>query len=303
MSTALSHLKSALFWASIYLFRLTLFLPITWQINIGKYVGLLCYHLLKKRRHIAQINVKLCFATLSEEEQQALVKKIFINAGVGIIESMLAWWRPHLFKNRVTIDGLQHLKTSQENGRAVLLYGAHYTILDLGGLLCSFFFKADIVYRPQNSKLLETLIFNGRSPIFGHQIGFKDIKGIAKSLKSGNVLWYTPDQDFGLAHGVMSQFFGMPAATIIAGRRLAKIGQTDVMFVHFYRTTSIGESPKYHITITPKLTNYPSTDEHADAKRVNSILEELITKDISQYMWFHRRFKTQPSNQDYYSNP
>lgn len=288
------------FWMGIFMMRLLVLLPLRWQLLLGKWLGLLCYKLLKSRRHTAEVNISLCFPTLSPLEQKKLVKNIFINAGIGIFESLCAWWRPNVFKNKVSIDGLEHLQLAQNNGNSVLLYGGHYTVLDLGGLLCSFFFKADIVYRPQNSEFLEWLVHRGRSSIFNAQIGFKDIRGIAASLKSGKVLWYTPDQDFGLKHGVMSEFFGVPAATITAGRRLAKIGQTEVMAVHFYRTTTLTQAPHYHITITPKLDNYPSADEVADAYRVNQLLESLIQKDISQYMWFHRRFKNQPDGRDFY---
>lgn len=285
--------------------RVLVLLPLRWQMWLGKHLGVLCYHLLKSRRHTAQINIALCFPQLAEEERSRLVRQVFINAGIGIFESCCAWWRPQLFEQRVSISGLEHLQAAQAQGKAVLLYGAHYTLLDLGGLLCAQFFKADIVYRPQNSPLLEWFIFRGRASIFGAQIGFRHTKGMAKSLKSGHVLWYTPDQDFGLQHGVMAQFFGVPAATITAGRRLAKIGNTQVMAVHFYRqppnATKTNKQPHYHIHITPALENYPSTDELADANAANHLLESLIKTDVSQYMWFHRRFKTQPNAVNFYA--
>lgn len=307
-----------LIWLLAILLLPIVYLPLRVQLFFGKYLGLLCFHLLKSRRHTTLVNIKLCALThdtdkknlksdnnskpnnLKSDNNQQFAKQVFINAGQGIFESFSAWFRPNLFKDKVTINGLEHLLKAQQSGQAVLLLGAHYTLLDLGGLLCSWFFKADIVYRPQDNDLLQRFVFNARRRIFGTQIGFKNTRGIINSLKKRHVLWYTPDQDFGLRHGVLAPFFGVQAATITVPRRLAKIGNTSVMAVHFYRQKDANNQPNYHITITPALQNYPSDDEVADATRINQLLEGLIRKDVSQYMWFHRRFKNQPDGRNYY---
>lgn len=278
-----------------------LILPLVWlplrlQFAAGKGLGLLVFHLGKRRRQDTLTNLSLCFPEYDTLKRQQMARQVYINAGIGIFESLNAWFRPQVFAKKVTISGLHHLVEAQQQDRGILLFGAHYTLLDLGGLLCSWFFKADIVYRPQNNPLLEWFIHRARQRIFRKQIAFLDIRALARSLKDKRVVWYTPDQDFGLKHGVMAPFFGINAATITAPRRLAKIGDTAVMAVHFYRQEAFNgpsKRPHYHITITPELTAYPSPDEQQDAARVNTLLETLIRNDASQYMWFHRRFKTQ----------
>lgn len=61
-----------------------------------------------------------------------------------------------------------------------------------------------------------------------------------------------------------------------------------------------GKRPHYHISLSPVIENYPSDDEVADAQRINDMIEHNIKKDITQWMWFHRRFKTQADGTDYY---
>ena len=61
-----------------------------------------------------------------------------------------------------------------------------------------------------------------------------------------------------------------------------------------------GKRPHYHISLTPALENYPSSDEIFDAQRINDMFEANIKKDISQWMWFHRRFKTQQDGTNFY---
>jgi KDO2-lipid IV(A) lauroyltransferase len=41
------------------------------------------------------------------------------------------------------------------------------------------------------------------------------------------------------------------------------------------------------------LENYPSGDDVADATRINLLIEESIRKQPDQYLWLHKRFKTQ----------
>jgi KDO2-lipid IV(A) lauroyltransferase len=41
------------------------------------------------------------------------------------------------------------------------------------------------------------------------------------------------------------------------------------------------------------LENYPSGDQEEDAITINRIMEEAIKKQPDQYLWLHKRFKTQ----------
>lgn len=279
-------------WLGLALLIPLAFLPWSIQRAIGRGIGLLFYHLAQRRRKDTQINLRLCFTELDDAAREQMCREVFINAGIGILESLTAWYRPAFFSRKVTISGLHHLVEAQQQGRSILLLGAHYSQLDLGGLLGSLFFEVSTVYRPQNNPLLEWLICRLRSPIYVHQIDHNDLRKLARALRNKGVVWYTPDQDFGLKQGVMAPFFGVPAATLTAQRRLVKIDQSAVMAIHFYRQDD--RRPHYHITITPELTGYPSTDEVADATRVNQLLESLIRIAPTQYMWFHRRFKTRP---------
>ena len=286
-------------WLLLALMLPMIYLPLRYQFWLGRKLGILIYNVAGSRRRDTLINLKLAFPEKPEVERELMAKQVFVNQGIGVFETLCAWFRPNLFTRTVSISGLQHLVHAQNEGRAVILLGAHYTMLDLGGMLCTQFFATDCMYRTQNNALLDWFIYNGRTSIFGKQISSRDIRSLATSIKDGHVVWYSPDQDYGLKQGVMAPFFGVPAATITASRRFAKMGDKTnppaVMALHTYRQTPDnlprGKRPHYHLTITPKLENYPSNDEVADATRVNKVLESLIRIDPTQWMWFHRRYK------------
>lgn len=305
---AFLHPKNWGFWLAMALILPLIYLPLRIQFMIGRAIGKLVFKLAKRRVNDTLTNLKLAFPHKSDDERQAIARQVFINQGIGIFESLCAWFRPNVFVRSFSVSGLQHLVNAQKDGKAVILLGGHYTTLDLGGRLCTQFFGADCVYRPQNNALLEWFIYNARRRIFDEQISSRDMKKLITRIKAGRVIWYSPDQDFGLEHGVMATFFGVPAATITAQRRLAKMGDKSnppaVMMMDMVRQTPdfipSGRRPHYHITLSPALDNYPSADEVADAERINRLIEVNIQKDVSQWMWFHRRFKNQADGTNYY---
>ena len=95
----------------------------------------------------------------------------------------------------------------------------------------------------------------------------------------------------------MAPFFGTPAATVTAHRRLMKISKAAAIPLYFYREGDIS-NPRYRVLISPALEHFPSEDEVADATRVNQIIESQLRIAPTQYMWFHRRFKTRPQGFD-----
>lgn len=295
-------------WLGVALILPLIYLPLRYQFSIGRWLGKTLFWLIKRRRNDTLTNLSLAFAELNDEQRYKMAEKIFINAGVGVFESLCAWYRPDVFTRCVTVSGLQHVKQAQAQGKAVILLGIHSTLLDLGGRLTTMFTPLDVVYRPQNNPLLDWFIFNARSTIYSDQISHRDMRHFAKNVKDNHVVWITPDQDFGLKQGVMADFFGVPAATLTAPRRMVKLGNKAnppvVMMLHFYRETPDempkGRKPHYHIIFSPVIDNYPSDDEMCDANRINQLLENYIRIDPTQYMWFHRRYKTQPTGINYY---
>lgn len=294
-------------WLLMALILPLIYLPLRWQFWLGKQIGKLVHRLAKTRVQDTLTNLSLAFPNKSSQEREQIAKQVFINQGIGIFESLCAWFRPNHFVKTFSISGLHHLVNAQKQAKSVILLGGHYTTLDLGGRLCTQFFAADCVYRPQNNPLLEWFIYNARRHIFDEQISSKDMKKLITRIKAGKVIWYSPDQDFGLEHGVMATFFGVPAATITAQRRLALMDKKNppaVMMMDMVRQTPDyipkGRRPHYHITLSPVLENYPSDDEVADAQRINHLIEQNIQKDVAQWMWFHRRFKNQADGKNYY---
>lgn len=266
-------------------------LPFSLQMRIGQGLGWLSYHLARQRRHICEVNLRLCFPELSEEEKQALVKKTFIANGMGLIEIAICWYRNvEDYRDRLTVTGLEHLDKARAKGRGVLLLCAHFSTLELGGCLTNLVCPMDVTYRPNKNPLFQAAMLKGRKRHFERVLEREDVRGAMRSLKQGRVLWYAPDQDYGARHSVFVPFFGNEAATITATSRFARFNNSAVLFYRHYRNA---DNSGYHLEFGPELENFPSDDDVADARRINTLVEEAIRKNPDQYLWLHKRFKTQ----------
>lgn len=285
-------------WLGIFSLRLICVLPMPIQYQLGRLLGRLLYKLVKKRRHVVQVNLAICFPDKSEAERTAMAKEVFENNAIGIFETAMAWWsKPNRFTQLCEIEGLEHIQKAQAEGHGVLLTGAHYSTLDLGGYLLGQSLKFDTVYRPHNNPLFDRFICKGRSRFVGKLIDNENSRAIVKELRSAGVVWFAPDQDMGPKQSVFVPFFEQTAATVPATSKLARLGKAKVMIFGQYR---LSNGRGYKLTISPALEPFPTKDEISDTAQVNARLEAAIRQYPTQYMWVHRRFKTQPDHEKNY---
>ena len=280
-------------WIGIIFLMLLAILPWSIQYRLAYVLGNFCFKRLKSRRKTTLRNLEVCFPEWSAQQVEEQARQVFIDQMLGVFETLNAWYTPEWFKNRMSIEGLEHIEQAKAQGQGILLLGTHSTLLDAGGYVSAQFFEPDVVYRPQNNPLLDLLIYRCRATIYAHQIDHDDMRGLIRNLKNGHAIWYSPDQDFGLKQGVMAPFFGVPAATVTAHRRILKMTKAAAIPLYFYRDGDI-RNPQYKVLIEPALAQFPSEDEIADATLTNAIIERQLRIAPTQYMWFHRRFKTRP---------
>lgn len=261
--------------------------------RLGAGLGPILHALMRRRRRIAEVNLKLCFPERSPAERDQLLREHFRDLGRMFAEFALSWMAskrgfaaiPH------QIDGLQHLRAAQAQGRGVLMVGAHFSHLELCARLVAQQLPLAGLYREHGSPVFEWAIRRRRLHYACAMFGRKELRATVRHLRSGGALWYAPDQDMRGKDTVFVPFFGTDAATITATHHLARLSGAAVLPFHHHRLP--GERG-YVIEIQPPLAGFPSSDEVADTARINACIEAMVRTAPEQYLWIHKRFKTRP---------
>ena len=289
--TAYLHPRFWPSWLGLLLMRLSVYLPGRVQVLLGNLLGTLMRPFMKKRARVAARNLELCFPEWSEQQRQALLNKNLRIMGMMMIETALSWWASDkALSKRVYYEGLEHLEDAKARGKGVILLTGHFTSMEMGGRLIMLKTPAYVMFRKLKNPLFNAVMMWARTHHSEGIVLRDDPRAMLRALRKNKVVWYAPDQDFGKKLSIYARFFGVQAATVPATARMAKLtGATIVPFVPKRQ-----EDGSYIITIRPPLENYPTGDEVADAQRINDLIEQEVRQTPEQYLWIHRRFKTQP---------
>ncbi len=265
-------------------------LPWLLQRALGRGIGWIAFHVAGTRRRAAEVNLRLCFPEQDDAWRARLLRDSFDALGVGLFEFARAWWGSiEVIRPRVRIEGIEHLRALQAEGRGVLLVSGHFMTLEMcGRLLCDYVPLAGM-YRRHRNPVFEWAVKRGRLRYAQAMFANEDLRATIKHLKKGGFLWYAPDQDMRGKDTVFVPFFGHPAATITATHQLSRLTGCAVV-PYFHRR----EGGDYILRVGAPLPGIPSEDAVADTAQVNAAIEDMVREAPDQYLWIHRRFKRQP---------
>ncbi|SFB28058.1 lipid A biosynthesis lauroyl acyltransferase [Azotobacter beijerinckii] len=284
-------------WLGLGLFWLVAQLPYAWLLRLGRGLGALTYRLAGSRRRIARRNLELCFPDLSAAERERLVRENFASMGIAFFEMAISWWWPRRRLSRLAhIEGLEHLQRAQAEGRGVILMALHFTTLEIGAALLGQRQTIDGMYREHANPVFDYVQRCGRERhnADATAIEREDIRAMLKVLRAGRAIWYAPDQDYGRKQSLFVPLFGIPAATVTATTKFARLGKAQVMpFIQ----TRLADGSGYRLTIHPPLADFPGESEEADCRRINRWVEQAVRRHPEQYLWAHRRFKSRPDGE------
>lgn len=265
---------------------------------LGWVVGSLIAALPSSRRRIGDVNLKLVLPDWAPAARRRLLRRHFVAMVQMLLEYGYCWFASReRIQRLVRIEGLEHLRALE--GRNVILMMPHFTGLDLAGQRISLETPLVSMYSVQKDPWLDEF-FRTKRLRFGNGIIFSRQQGTRptlRALKEGRRLYYLPDQDFGHRDSVFAPFFGVPAATIAGLSRMAQVANAVVLPCYPRR-----EADGYTVVIEPPLDNFPTGDAVADATRMNAVIERQARRQLHQYFWLHKRFKSRPPGEpDFYA--
>lgn len=279
------------------LYLLVTLLPYPAILAFGKFLGMIMGRVIPGRSYIVERNIALAFPELDEAARRKLKKEICQNAGMGVMETAMAWfWSDRRLLHHAHIDEQELARArelAQKNTRTLVLT-CHFVTLELMARLYALLIKPGVgVYRPSDHPVWEYMQVNGRLRCNLALVDRTDPRSMIKALMQGYPIWYAPDQDYGRRVSIFVPFFAVQhAATVTGTHDLARVKGTVVQ-----PSWTIREKDGYHLYVKEPLADFPTEDAHADTAACNKVIEEMIRMAPEQYLWMHRRFKTAPEGE------
>ncbi|HIO55127.1 MAG TPA: LpxL/LpxP family Kdo(2)-lipid IV(A) lauroyl/palmitoleoyl acyltransferase [Chromatiales bacterium] len=282
-------------WFTLFVLRLLALLPYSALLGIGRALGRFIVWSGISRAHIMDINLRLCFPDKSDDERAEIRGLSYQNIAISLMETAMCWWwSDRRLRRLVTIEGLEHVHEALKLGKGVILVTGHFTSLEIGGRLFSLYAPLQAMYRTQPNKLFDSFLTMQRERYLTQMIPRQRTRQLLRGLKANLPTWYAPDQNFTRERNVFAPFMGIPAATIVAGARIAKVSGAP-MLPFFPQRNEDGSG--YTLIIDPPLENFPCGDDLQDATRINQSIEKYLYQYPSQYIWSHKRFKNRPEGE------
>jgi Kdo2-lipid IVA lauroyltransferase/acyltransferase len=285
-------MNSILFWIATVVLRGLALLPYGFVGRFGSVVGSLLYVLPSHRKHIAKVNLRLCFPGVAETERNRLARSHFQQVARSYVERGVQWFGSAAAISRlVQLDS--RIDLDDRNAPPTIFMGFHFVAIEAGCMLYSTKLPITSLYTRMSDERIDSLAKQQRAR-FGACMMERSASGrqVLRLLRGGASVMLAADMDHGLENSVFVPFFGIPACTLTSVSRLARLsGARVVPFV----TEVLPSYKGYRMTIFEPLGDFPSQDDKADARTMNAFLEKEVERIPDQYYWVHRRFKHRPA--------
>ena len=273
-----------------FLYILSL-LPLRVLYIIGDGVYGLLYYIIKYRRTVVMGNLSIAFPGKTEAEKTIIAKAFyhnFIDTFIEVIK-MLSITDKQAAK-RVTGDfsGFEKAYPCGKNIQVHALHNFNWEIVQWA-VAKNLKYPFLGVYMPISNNAINRIFYDLRKRCGTVLIAATNFKNeFAQCVKEKYVLALAADQNPGkLGNAYWLSFFGRPTPFLSGPEKGARMNDTAVVFVTFYKT----RRGHYHLTSELVTTAPNDLAEGELTRRFVNYVETTICNNPANYLWSHRRWK------------
>jgi KDO2-lipid IV(A) lauroyltransferase len=262
--------------------------------NLGSVLGKLIGPLFRSKKIIKQ-NIKTGLGEIDVQKESEIINDMWSNIGRTFAEYVFL--KDFKFNrtnfDHMKINGISHLDTIKKNNKPVIFYSAHFANFELMAMeLDKFGIKCAAIYRPLNNFFLNPLMEYLRMKyICPNQIpkGRMGMREIIGKVKDGYSIALMVDQR--VSEGPRALFFNKPAHTTTIPAQLALKYDCKLVPISLERK----EGPNFEMTIHEPYKIEKTGNNEEDTinitLKINQIIEKMIIKNPTQWIWSHNRWK------------
>ena len=257
--------------------------------NMGGYIGKKIGPLFRSKQTILT-NIKNAFPSANKADLELIIQNMWENYGRILAEYVfLKDFRKEKLSDYLEIEGKEHLNKVRDSNEQVVFVSGHFNNFELMAMQIE---KSGInlaaIYRPLNNIFLNGIMEKIRKKyICKNQIkkGRSGTRELLKSFNNKNSIALMIDQR--VSEGEKSNFFGQDAFTTTIPAQLVKKFGCKIVPIHIERYNDFYFKMKVEEPINY---NKDSTIDEITLS-LNKLLEKMILKNPSQWIWSHNRWK------------
>ena len=236
-------------------------------------------------------NLSIAFPNFNENEKKQILRDMWINYGRIFAEYMFIknFRQGSIGERNINIENQYNLENVKKDSKPVIFISGHFNNFELMAMQIE---KLGIdlaaVYRPLNNKFLNPLMESIRKKyICKKQIkkGISGTKELLLNFKKGTSIALMIDQR--VSEGIRVDLFNEKALTTTIPAQFIKKFGAKIIPVHIERINV----EKFNITFQDPIKFSKDTNIESITYKLNNILEEMIKKNPSQWIWSHNRWK------------
>ena len=262
--------------------------------NLGSILGQFFGPFFRSKKLIKK-NIKIGLGDLDEKRISEVTNKMWSNIGRTLAEYVFL--KDFKFNktnfNHIEINGTIYLDQIKKSGEPVIFYSGHFANFELMAMeLDKFGIKCAAIYRPLNNFFLNPLMEYLRMKyICPNQIpkGRIGMREIITKIKNGYSIALMVDQRVG--EGPRIPFFSLPAQTTTIPAQLALKFNCKMVPISLKRKDDINFEMTVHEPYRIEKSGNNDQDTLDITLKINKILEKMIIKNPTQWLWSHNRWK------------
>ncbi|MDA1192356.1 MAG: lysophospholipid acyltransferase family protein [Candidatus Poribacteria bacterium] len=265
-------------------------------LEVGRGLGELMRRAMPKRVRVASENLAFAFPEWTPLERRALVREHFEHLGMNIVELLLFPQWEDRFATRIEIEGREHLDRAVKSERGIVVFLPHTGNWEmLAPLWTSLHPNPMVIVQRLPNEALDRIVSECRG-VTGLELVDRNggLRKIVAGLKAGRACGLLADQDGG-SSGVFVPFFGRMASCEPSPVAVARRLGTPLLLCMTFRQAD--GSHRVFFDLIPQATD--GDDNERDRSTLETLyarLEARIREHPAQWLWIHRRWKTQPAS-------
>jgi KDO2-lipid IV(A) lauroyltransferase len=263
---------------------------------LGRTLGRLWGSLDKRHLRIAADNLRLAFPEWDEQRVLRTARGVYGHFGTILFD--LLWMEGRTEEELLAIADVEGLEQAREvvaSGRGVVCPTGHFGNWEFQGFVSPLLVGPyAVVARPLDNPQLDRRLVGLRTST-GNTVIYKRraLPQIMQTIREGGLVAIVIDQNVQEKDGIFVEFFGRPACTTTVAAAVALKTGCTILPVH----CPLGADGRYRMVYGPPVEwsgGRGSDDVAALTQRLTSIIEGWVREHPEQWLWLHRRWKTQP---------